>query len=72
MKLETAKFVVMLVVFGLAVPDSSNAQTANATPIRHCHSSLRLARRQCQGFRQERVHGRIGRDADRFDRQIQY
>src|SRR3974390_3104104 len=31
MKLEAAKFVVMLVVFGLAVPDSLNAQTADAS-----------------------------------------
>jgi hypothetical protein len=31
MKLEAAKFVVMLVVFGLTVPDSLNAQTASAT-----------------------------------------
>jgi hypothetical protein len=31
MKLEAAKFVVMLLAFGLAVPDSLNAQTANAT-----------------------------------------
>ena len=31
MKLEAGRLVVMLLVFGLAVPDSLNAQTANAT-----------------------------------------